>query len=83
MKMTEAQRKVLAWMADGDRALHKAHWDENRYGGYSRGALHQRICSRRTVEILIAAGYAEWMKDSPPDLRAMITRAGRAALGER
>ena len=77
--MTEAQRKLLAWMADGDRAIYKSTHDDNRYG-YHTPLGHRRLAARRSVEILVEKGWAEWMRDSPPDLRIMITEAGRRAL---
>jgi hypothetical protein len=71
VKLTGAQEKLLAWMADGDRALHKCHYNELAYGTYGRGAKFTRMASRKTVEAMIRAGVLHWMKDSPPDLRAM------------
>ena len=78
--LSEAQKRVLAWMADGDRAVYQyAPHDAMRYGFYQDGK-HVRLCSRRTCEILVEGGYAEWMPDCPDDLRIMIIPAGRAAL---
>lgn len=65
---------------------------QRSYGGKSRGAtiarvigglptyVFHRMCSRRTVDILVERGFVEWMNDSPSDLRAAITIAGREVV---
>lgn len=77
-RLSAAQQRVVDWMRDGDRALHKCHLDPNWYGYYAeRESGHdygrfRRVCNRKTLDAIIKAGIAEWYKCSPPDLRAML-----------
>ena len=79
MKLTAAQQRVVDWMRDGDRALHKCHFDENWYGYYAERdttggdyGRFRRVCNRKTLDAIIKSGGAEWYNCSPPDLRAML-----------
>lgn len=73
IRLTKTEQRVIDWMRDGDRALHKHPHDETSYGHGSYGSdKWTKICSRKVVESLIAKGLIEWFSCYPPDLRAML-----------
>lgn len=70
-RLTKVEQRVIDWMRDGDKALYRCSFNHDVYGcGVTPSFM--RICSRKTVDSLIAKGLIEWFSCHPPELRAML-----------